>query len=107
METEHRLLDFRFGLFNQSTDLQKPFIQTVMGKNIRLSKNLWPQLNISWVFFFTLMGILNLYVAYHYNTNTWVDFKLFGILGATFVFTIIQAIYLSRFMIDNEKETTD
>ncbi|OGT21181.1 MAG: septation protein A [Gammaproteobacteria bacterium RIFCSPHIGHO2_02_FULL_42_13] len=86
---------------------KKPFIQTVMGKNIRLSKNLWPQLNISWILFFTLMGILNLYVAYHYDTNTWVNFKLFGILGATFVFTIVQTIYISRFIIDDEKNATD
>ena len=43
------------------------------------------------------MGVLNLYVAYNFSTNFWVNFKLFGTLGLTILFVILQAIYLMRF----------
>ncbi len=54
------------------------------------------RVNIWWVFFFTLLAVLNFYVASRYDTNTWVNFKLFGLLGLTFVFVLGQALYLAR-----------
>ena len=44
------------------------------------------------------MGAVNLYVVYNYSTNTWVNFKLFGTLGLTLVFAVLQAFYIARFM---------
>jgi intracellular septation protein len=46
--------------------------------------------------FFALMGMLNLYVAYTYSTDTWVNFKLFGGIGLMLVFTLGQGVYISR-----------
>lgn len=77
---------------------KKTFIQRLMERNISLPQNIWTLLNIAWVIFFSLMGCLNLWVAYHFNTNIWVNFKLFGMLGLTLVFTIAQAIYLTRYI---------
>jgi len=71
-------------------------IQRMMGSKISLPIAVWQKLNISWIIFFTLMGIANLYVVYHFSTNTWVNFKLFGTMGLTLVFVIIQAIYMAR-----------
>jgi len=65
-----------------------------MESNISLPKTTWTNLNLSWVVFFIAMGIANLFVVYHFNTDTWVNFKLFGILGLTLLFVIGQAIYL-------------
>ena len=48
--------------------------------------------------FFALMGIVNLVVAYSVPTDTWVNFKLFGLFGLTLVFTLGIGIYLSRHM---------
>jgi intracellular septation protein len=48
------------------------------------------------VAFFIAMGILNLYVAFNFDTDTWVNFKLFGMLGLTLAFVIVQAFYLAR-----------
>ena len=70
--------------------------QRMMGKNIILSASGWSHLNLSWSAFFIAMGFLNLYVVYNFDTDTWVNFKLFGILGLTFAFVIAQAFYLSR-----------
>lgn len=76
---------------------KKPLIQRLMEEKLSLPTSVWQRLNLSWVGFFALMGIANLYVAYHYSTNIWVDFKLFGSLGATFAFIIFQALYMARY----------
>ncbi|MOA23386.1 Intracellular septation protein [compost metagenome] len=47
------------------------------------------------------MGALNLWIAFHFDTNTWVNFKLFGGMGLMLVFVIGQALYLSRYMKDD------
>jgi intracellular septation protein len=75
---------------------EKPFIQRLMESNIALPHALWRQLNLAWVIFFSVMGAINLFVIYNFSTNTWVNFKLFGMLGLTFLFAIIQAVYLAR-----------
>lgn len=77
---------------------EKPLIRRLMEKNIELPNAVWNTLNMSWVVFFVVMGAANLFVAYHFDTNTWVNFKLFGILGLTFVFAVLQAVYLSRYI---------
>jgi len=44
------------------------------------------------------LGGANLYVMSYFDRDTWVNFKLFGMLGLTLVFIVLQSIYLSRFM---------
>ena len=75
---------------------KKPLIQRMMEKNVSLPEIVWQRLNLAWILFFILMGIANLYVVYNFSTDTWVNFKLFGVLGLTIAFVIIQAIYLAR-----------
>lgn len=82
---------------------QKTLIQKMMESNISLSQPTWQRLNYAWAVFFVLMGILNLYVAYYYSTDAWVNFKLFGGAGLTLIFVLLQAIYLSRHvLVDNQ-----
>jgi intracellular septation protein len=76
--------------------INKPLIATLMQKNIDLPMKIWKQLNLSWIIFWFFMGCLNLYVIYHFDTSTWVDFKLFGGIGLTTLFIILQAIYINR-----------
>ena len=84
---------------------KKPVVQRLMEKGIQLPSRIWRQLNFAWFVFFAVMGSLNLYVAFNFSEATWVDFKLFGMLGLTFVFILAQGIYMSRFMPkDNEVE---
>lgn len=75
---------------------KKTLIQRMMESKISLPHPVWQRLNLSWGLFFALMGTLNLYVIYHFDTNTWVNFKLFGLLGLTFIFVVIQALFLGR-----------
>jgi len=83
---------------------KQPLLQRIASKNIDLPTALWKRLNISWILFFVLMGGANLYVLYHFDTDTWVNFKLFGTLGLTFVFIVGQAIYMARHL--NDKAPT-
>ncbi len=79
-------------------------VQRMMEGSIQLPNFVWRRLNLSWVLFFTIMGVLNLYVVYNFDTDTWVDFKLFGLLGLTLAFVIAQGFYLSRHMHDEKTE---
>jgi intracellular septation protein len=56
------------------------------------------RLNHAWALFLFALGVLNLYVAYHYPESTWVDFKLFGLTGLSLVFIVGQSLYLARHM---------
>ena len=72
-------------------------IKSLMGAQMSLPEAVWGRVNLSWVAFFALMGVLNLWVAFNFPTSTWVNFKLFGGLGLMFVFVAVQAVYLSKY----------
>ncbi|WP_133011720.1 septation protein A [Marinomonas flavescens] len=74
---------------------ERNIIERMMGDKIELPFKVWRTLNIAWVAFFILSGAVNLYVAFSFSEEIWVDFKLFGLLGMTIVFIILQGIYLS------------
>jgi intracellular septation protein len=67
-----------------------------MGSSMELPKSIWSRLNLAWVAFFVVVGIVNLYVAYNFSEEIWVDFKLFGMLGLTILFIILQGIYIAK-----------
>lgn len=75
---------------------KKPLIQRLAESSISLQSKIWSQLNVSWSLFFAGMGVANLYVVYHFDTDTWVNFKLFGTLGLTLLFVIVQGFYIAR-----------
>ena len=86
---------------------EKPIIQRMMGDHIVLPIHIWLRLNVAWSIFFISLGIINLYVIYNFDTETWVNFKLFGLLGLTFVFVIAQSLYLARYMQVSEENNSD
>jgi len=75
---------------------KKPVIQKIMEHNISLPLVIWRRLSYAWTVFFLNMGAANIYIAYHYDTATWVNFKLFGGAGFTFIFVLLQALYLAK-----------
>jgi intracellular septation protein len=76
----------------------KNLIRAMMGKQMTLPDPVWKKVNLSWIGFFLVMGALNLYVAFNYSTDVWVDFKLFGGIGLLLVFAFAQAFMLSRYI---------
>ena len=85
---------------------KKTLIQKMMDGNINLPKKIWHRLNFAWAIYFIFMGTLNLYVAYYYDTDFWVNFKLFGGAGFMLIFVFLQAIYLTRHAIDQPNGET-
>ncbi|MCB1724827.1 MAG: septation protein A [Gammaproteobacteria bacterium] len=88
-------------LFSQML-MQRSLLRRMMDHAISLPDPVWSRLNLAWVTFFIAMGVLNLYVAYNYPEDVWVNFKLFGFLGLTVLFMLLQGIYLSRHMQSDE-----
>lgn len=80
--------------------LKKNAIRAMLGEQIQLPEPVWMRLNLSWMAFFVLMGALNLFVAFNFSTDTWVNFKLFGGMGLMLVFVLIQGVFLSRYLED-------
>jgi intracellular septation protein len=82
---------------------KRNFIQSLMGGQIELPQDIWGRLLHAWALFFTLMGFINLWVAYNFDTDTWVSYKLFGGLGLMLVFVLLQGVFLSRYMKEPEE----
>ncbi len=83
---------------------KKPIIQRMMDQVIQLPQLVWGRLSWLWIVFFILSGATNLYVAFNYDTDTWVNFKLFGLMGMTLVFIVIQGIYINKYMQESDSE---
>ena len=77
-------------------------VKAVMAEGITLPEPLWTRLAVAWGVFFLFKGSLNLWVAYHYSTETWVNFKLFGSMGLMIAFIVAQAWWISRHLPDEE-----
>lgn len=78
--------------------LGKPLIKGMLGKEITLPDNVWRNINAAWVGFFTALAVLNVYVAYQMPLDVWVNFKVFGLLALTLVFTLASGVYIYKHM---------
>lgn len=74
----------------------RPLIARMLGSRIQMPLHAWRKLNLSWVLFFFVVGGVNLFVVSQFDTDTWVNFKLFGFTGMTLVFLLAQAPFLAR-----------
>jgi len=71
-------------------------VQRMLGENVTLDAGSWKRLNLMWVGFFLFAGALNIIVAYRYDEATWVNFKLFGLMGLTLAFALAQGVWIAR-----------
>jgi len=83
---------------------RRNWLRQLMGQQMQLPDAGWQVMLHSWAGFFAVMGVLNLWVAEHFDTDTWVSFKLFGGMGLMLVFVIGQALYLSRYLSRDESD---
>ena len=84
--------------------LNKNLIRMLLNGKIALPENIWNYLNYAWSAFFAVLGCINLYVAFHFSMDTWVDFKLFGTTGMMLVFILAQAAFLSKHMLHEPQD---
>ncbi len=85
-------------------------VKRMLGAQVQLPENIWRRLNLSWGLFFIVLGAINLYVAFYYRLDLdtatrqdiWVKFKVFGLLGITFVFIAVQAFFIARHQLETK-----
>lgn len=86
----------------------QPLVRRLFGASdakLHLEPHEWIRLNLMWVTFFVLMGFANLVVFKLYDEATWVNFKLFGMLGLTLAFILLQGFWITARAKDAEVES--
>jgi intracellular septation protein len=82
----------------------KNLMRALLHEKIALPVHAWNRLNLIWSLFFAALGFINLYVAYTFSTDNWVNFKLFGFTGLMVAFILAQGAWLAKY-IDEKKES--
>ena len=83
---------------------KKLLIKQLLGKEIQLPEHVWKNLNLGWSGFFFLFMFIKIYISRYLSDDIWVDFKSFGIIGMTFVATIITGLYIYRYLPQTQQE---
>jgi intracellular septation protein len=79
----------------------KNILKSLIGEHLVLPAPIWQRLNLAWIVFFALLGVLNLYVAYNFSTSAWASFKVFGLTGLAIVFMLAQGAWVARHVEDD------
>jgi len=82
----------------------KPVIKGMLGKELSLPDAVWSKINWAWIFFFLFCSLLNIYVAFKLPLDVWVNFKVFGLLAATFAFTLLTGLYIYKHLPKEESD---
>jgi intracellular septation protein len=76
---------------------KEPILKKMLGKSISLSNEGWETLTIRWTLFFFALALLNEYVWRTQTEEFWVNFKVWGILPITFIFTVFQMFLINKY----------
>jgi intracellular septation protein len=82
--------------------MRKNFIRLLMGEHMTLPDAIWAKLNLGWAGLLTLLGALNLVIAYNFSERVWGLYKVFGMTGLMILFIIAQTLWLSRYLPQDE-----
>lgn len=93
---------FAFALLASHQFMQRGILRRMLDGVARFPDRVVTRLNWAWTLFLFSLGVLNLYVAYNFAEETWVSFKLFGLMGLSLAFVIGQSFYLARHMHNSE-----
>lgn len=98
---------FSLVIFYTQFFTQKPLIQRLMEATMHengsiVPANIWRRVNLLWACFFLVLGLINIYIAYAFSLEAWVNFKFYGISSALIIFSILQAAYLMRYVIESK-----
>ena len=93
---------FAAALLGGTLFLKKNLMRVLLAEQMELPEVAWAKLNWSWIGFFVFMGMDNLFVAFNFSTDDWVNFKLFGGIGLMLVFVLVQGLMLSKYLEENK-----
>ncbi|HET7716152.1 MAG TPA: septation protein A [Bauldia sp.] len=90
------------GLLLGGLALGKPLLGYVFDSAFRLTDEGWWKLTLRWGVFLLFLAVLNEIVWRTVPTDVWVTFKVFGLVGLTFVFTLFQLPLINRYALPEE-----
>jgi len=73
----------------------KNLIERLMGSQIQIPRAIWQRICWVWVAYFSMVGALNLFVAYQFSEATWVSYKMWSFIPLTFFIMVITALIMS------------
>lgn len=85
----------------------KNLMERTLGKQITLPKFVWSRLSWLWIANFTVVGTLNIYVAYNFSEAAWVSYKLYSAIGFTLVVAILTALIIAPHLNEEDINTTN
>jgi intracellular septation protein len=94
---------FSATLFGSNLLFKKNLIRSTLSSKMALPMRVWNLLNLSWGLFFAALGFVNLYVAYNYSIETWVNFKLFGFTALMLIFIVAQSAWLAKYVTEKKE----
>tara|TARA_X000000368_G_scaffold276835_1_gene219636 strand:- start:133 stop:672 length:540 start_codon:yes stop_codon:yes gene_type:complete len=80
--------------------LKKPLLKLLLGAALKLEEQGWKILTQRWIAFFIALAVINEIVWRTQSTDIWVNFKVFGILPITFIFTMTQFPLIKKYQIE-------
>lgn len=98
---------FALALLVSYYGFNKNIIKQFLSESLTLPEPVWVKLNLAWAALFALLGALNLYVAFNYDLETWVNFKVFGLTGVTFIFAIGSILSLYKYLPQEGEEIVE
>ena len=97
---------FAATIFAADRFFERNLIRKMLEEQVRLPEPLWRRLANVWAIFFFLMGCLNIYIAFNFSTDAWVNFKLFGGMGLLIAFIVAQGLFLAKYVEPEQEEKT-
>lgn len=82
---------------------EKTIVERMMGSAMELPKFVWQRANTAMGSLMMLEGIVNIYVLYNYDTDTWFNIKFYGMTAVTLVFMLALGFYLARYIKDEDE----
>lgn len=95
---------FALALLVSYYGFNKNIIKQFLSESLTLPDPIWVKLNLAWAALFALLGALNLYVAFTFDLETWVNFKVFGLTGITLVFAVGSILALYKYLPQEDEE---
>ena len=91
---------FAIALFFGKYFTSEPILKKILGKTIPLNNEGWNKLNSRWIFFFVFLAILNEFIWRTQSEEFWVNFKVWGMMPITIIFTAFQIPLINKYKID-------
>jgi len=98
---------FALALVVSNHVFNKNIIKQFLEESLSLPEQVWSKLNFAWALFFAGIAILNWYVAFNFDLDTWVNFKVFGLTGLMFTFSIVTILFLNKYLVEENSDVTN